>query len=159
MTTIPLQDIDTFYLGLAADTAKQATCDRKHVGAVVVQPNDRYHFLGVGANGAPPGTPTCDEVGHLLRDVGGRPSCLRTLHAEQYALQQALASGTSVRGATMYVTVDPCYECAKQIIAAGVARVVTAGRYTSRAGMDDDVVQLFAKVGVIFDRLDPSQTH
>lgn len=153
MTHVPQPDVDRFYLSLAEETSKLATCDRKHVGAVVVQPKEGFRHLGVGANGSPPGTPTCDEVGHLLKDVGGRPSCLRTLHAEQYALQQALASGTSVRGATIYVTVSPCYECCKQIIAAGISRVVVGGHYTSRAGMDDEVCQLFEKVGIIYDRL------
>ena len=62
-------------------------------------------------------------VGRGWTAPGGRP------HAETMALAQA---GTAARGATAYVTLEPCAHhgqtppCAEALIAAGVARVVTA---------------------------------
>jgi diaminohydroxyphosphoribosylaminopyrimidine deaminase / 5-amino-6-(5-phosphoribosylamino)uracil reductase len=62
-------------------------------------------------------------VGRGFTQSGGRP------HAEQVALVQA---GAAARGATAYVTLEPCAHhghtppCADALIAAGVARVVTA---------------------------------
>ncbi len=53
-------------------------------------------------------------------------------HAEIVALQQAAASGHSVRGATAYVTLEPCSHhgrtgpCADALIAAGIGRCVVA---------------------------------
>jgi diaminohydroxyphosphoribosylaminopyrimidine deaminase/5-amino-6-(5-phosphoribosylamino)uracil reductase len=53
-------------------------------------------------------------------------------HAEIVALKQAAARGSDVRGATAYVTLEPCSHhgrtgpCADALIAAGVRRVVAA---------------------------------
>jgi len=77
------------------------------VGAVIVRPED--------------GAPVI--VGRGWTQPGGRP------HAEVEALRLA---GAAARGATMYVTLEPCSHygksppCADAIIAAGIARVVSA---------------------------------
>lgn len=74
------------------------------VGAVLVAPDGRILSVGV-------------------TQPGGRP------HAEPVALAQA---GASTRGATLYVSLEPCSHhgrtppCAEAIVAHGVARVVTA---------------------------------
>lgn len=62
-------------------------------------------------------------VGRGVTAVGGRP------HAEAVALAEA---GEAARGATAYVTLEPCAHhgrtppCAEALVAAGVARVVAA---------------------------------
>src|SRR5258706_231877 len=62
-------------------------------------------------------------VGRGWTQPGGRP------HAEPVALARA---GEAARGATLYVTLEPCSHvgksppCADAIIAAGIARVVSA---------------------------------
>ena len=63
------------------------------------------------------------SVGRGWTQPGGRP------HAERMALDMA---GQAARGATAYVTLEPCAHhgktppCADALVAAGVARVVTA---------------------------------
>jgi dCMP deaminase len=124
---------DEYFLKMAGVCAERATCDRKHVGAVIVRDN---HPIATGYNGAPPGLPHCDEVGHLLREVDGRPSCHRATHAEQNAILTAARFGHRTEGATIYVTAQPCLNCAKAIITAGIRRVVWSEGYPDPVSLD-----------------------
>lgn len=146
---------DHYFMAIARQVATRATCDRKLVGAVLVR--DRQ-ILSTGYNGSPRNLPHCDEAGHLLVDVGWRQSCFRTVHAEANAVAQAARVGVRVEGATAYVTVTPCPDCAKLLINAGITRVVIGGEYDSKATVFDSVTLLVeAKVAVdrVFDMLDP----
>jgi tRNA(adenine34) deaminase len=66
-----------------------------------------------------------------------------TAHAELLAVQRALlAAGTDrLPGATLYVTLEPCAQCAGAIILAKVDRVVF-GAHDARSGMAGSVYDL-----------------
>jgi tRNA(adenine34) deaminase len=66
-----------------------------------------------------------------------------TAHAELLAIRQALGTLKSDRlsGATLYVTLEPCAQCAGAIILAKVERVVF-GAWDQRAGMAGSVMDL-----------------
>ncbi len=127
---------DDYFMDIAFTVAQRSTCDRAHVGAVLVR--DR-RILTTGYNGAPVGSPHCDDVGHLMVDG----HCVRTLHAEQNAIIQAALHGVSTEGATAYVTHQPCITCAKMLINSGVRQVVYAGNYP-----DENSRTFFAEAGV-----------
>jgi diaminohydroxyphosphoribosylaminopyrimidine deaminase/5-amino-6-(5-phosphoribosylamino)uracil reductase len=84
-------------------------------------PNPRVGCVIVSADGA-------RVLGQGHTQAAGGP------HAEVMALRDAQARGHDVRGATVHVTLEPCAHhgrtppCADALIAAGVARVVFAGR-------------------------------
>jgi diaminohydroxyphosphoribosylaminopyrimidine deaminase/5-amino-6-(5-phosphoribosylamino)uracil reductase len=65
-------------------------------------------------------------IGRGWTQPGGRP------HAEPEALRRAAAAGASVKGATAYVTLEPCSHhgrsppCADALVEAGIARAVVA---------------------------------
>ncbi len=132
---------DEYFMGIALKVAERSTCDRAHVGAIIVR--DR-RILTTGYNGSPSGLPHCDDVGHLM--VEGH--CVRTLHAEQNAIIQAAYHGVSVKGGVIYVTHQPCLTCAKMIINAGIKRVVYAGEYP-----DNLARQFLAEAGVSLQRM------
>jgi len=66
-----------------------------------------------------------------------------TAHAEFLAIQQALATLKTDRlpGATLYVTLEPCAQCAGAVLLAKVGRVVI-GAADPKAGMVGSVMDL-----------------
>ncbi len=108
---------DEYFMAIATQVATRATCDRKHVGAVIVR--DRT-ILSTGYNGSVRGVGHCDEIGHLME--GGH--CVRTIHAECNAIIQAAKNGVAIDGADIYVTASPCWPCFKMIANSGIRRIV-----------------------------------
>jgi len=104
-------------MDIAHQVATRATCDRKHVGAVVVR--DRT-ILSTGYNGSIRGMPHCDEVGHMMENG----HCVATVHAEANAILQAAKNGVRIDGATLYTTASPCWPCFKLVANSGCMRIV-----------------------------------
>jgi cytidine deaminase len=61
---------------------------------------------------------------------------IRAVHAEVSALVDAARRGVAVAGCTMYVTAFPCHECARNLIAAGIARVVYIEPYPKSLALE-----------------------
>jgi tRNA(adenine34) deaminase len=66
-----------------------------------------------------------------------------TAHAELLAIQRACTNGSAdrLREATMYVTLEPCAQCAGAIVLAKIARVVYGAR-DARWGMAGSVYDI-----------------
>jgi tRNA(adenine34) deaminase len=83
--------------------------------------------------------------GEHLAEAHNRMVELRdpTAHAEVLAIRQALAASGDDRltGATLYVTLEPCAQCAGAIVLSKVERVVF-GAWDDRAGMAGSVMDL-----------------
>jgi cytidine deaminase len=73
---------------------------------------------------------------------------IRAVHAETGALMDAAARGVHVRNCTMYVTTFPCHECARNLIAAGIGRVVYIEPYAKSLALDlhSNAIQLDSEV-------------
>lgn len=65
------------------------------------------------------------EIDKLFNDSGlsDLTEYCRAVHGEMDAITSAARTGSSIRGATMYVTTFPCHNCAKHIIASGIKEV------------------------------------
>ena len=135
---------DEYFMGLAKYVASRSTCLRRQVGAVIVK--DKC-ILSTGYNGASKGATHCEEVGCIREKLkipsGEKLDLCRAVHAEQNAIIQAAKNGVSIDGATIYITVTPCFQCAKMIVNAGIKEVVVSGVYP-----DERTMELFDEVGV-----------
>lgn len=127
---------DRYFMNIAVEVATRATCDRKHVGALIER---ERMILSTGYNGSIRGMPHCDEVGHMM-DTG---HCVATIHAEANAIIQAARNGVGIEGATFYTTASPCWNCFKMIANAGVKRICFAEFYR-----DERIFEVAKRLGI-----------
>lgn len=121
---------DEYFMDIAERVATRSTCLRRAVGAILV--HDK-RIIATGYNGGPTGLPHCLEIG-CLREKLGIPSgqqheLCRGIHAEQNAIIQAARYGVPIEGATLYCTTQPCTQCTKMLINAGIVEIVYAEGY------------------------------
>jgi len=144
-----------FYMRLALVVESGAKCLGSHVGAVIVR-DDRV--LGSGYNGTPAGYPNCTD-----KERGCRRCALRAeqpdaglsgrlydicvcVHAEQNAMATAARFGTAIDGAILYTTLQPCFNCLKELMQVRLRGVVFSRAW--QAGHPD-----YAWVAAEYDRL------
>ena len=105
-----------YFMKIAEQVATRSTCDRKHIGALIVKDKT---ILSSGYNGSLRGAPHCDDVGHDMENG----HCVRTVHAESNAVAQAAKNGVRIDEAEMYVTASPCLTCFKLIANCGIQTI------------------------------------
>lgn len=107
-----------------------SSCLSRKVGAILRNSN----ALSTGYNGCPENEISCTESGYCIRKIkdvpsGERLDLCRAVHAEHRAIENFINMGENPEGATMFITTQPCDECAKRIIEAGIGKVVYKESY------------------------------
>jgi len=118
---------DENFINIAQEISTASKCVSKQVGAVIVKDG---RILSTGYNGTPAGYINCRE--HWDGEYTSEHhewSKTYEIHAEMNAIIWAARKGISVEGSTIYVTLEPCSECSKNIIASGVVRIVYLKAY------------------------------
>ena len=128
---------DSMYLDLAKRVSQESKCPRTQVGCVILSESG---MISPGFNGHASGGPNEWEF-----STEGNPE---VVHAELNALGKMLEQGVSAKGATVYVTLSPCLECAKLLVRSRVKRVVFSRDYRILDGLN-----YLHKYGVIVDQL------
>jgi len=104
-------DWDTYFMGVALLSAQRSKDPNTQVGACIVDENK--HIVGTGYNGFPKG---CSDEELPWANNAENPNDNKypyVVHAEANAI---LNSTKQLKGATLYVVMFPCNECAKLII-------------------------------------------
>ena len=118
--------VDKRYLRMAFIWAENSYAKRLQVGCLIVK--DKM-IISDGYNGNISGFPNvCEDENNVTLPT--------VLHAEANALTKLAKYGNSSDGATLYVTHQPCLDCAKLIIQAGIKRVVYCEPYRLTDGLD-----------------------
>lgn len=123
------------YLKKAADLALKSGCLRAKNGAILVKKN---RVLVFACNQVFPENQFCQKNG-CLRDklklgLGKEAEKCRSIHAEANAVTQAAQKGIGLKGATAYITSQPCINCAKLLFGAGINKVYFLNQHADQTG-------------------------
>ena len=122
------QQLDYTYLEMANTWGQLSKARRKKVGCLIVKNNQ---IISDGYNGTPAGYDNDCEFETRF----GWETKPEVLHAESNALMKLAKSTNSSKDSTIYLTMSPCFDCAKLIIQAGVIRVVYSEKYRNQEGI------------------------
>jgi len=150
---------DEVNMSIASSMALKSSCLKRKVGAVICDEKGRP--IATGYNEVVEGQPTCSEkYGECYRDKKRNEilnliqerlkipkndfqevfrtgikilELCRSIHAEQTAILQS--SESNMKGATLYTTTFPCFNCAKMIVRSGIKKVVYVEPYPIEEAM------------------------
>ena len=127
---------EDYFMNIAKEIASRSTCDRKHVGSLIVRDKT---ILSTGYNGSIRGMPHCDDSGHMMEN----DHCVATIHAESNAVLQAAKNGVMIDGSEIYITASPCWPCFKMLVNAGIKKI-----YYGEFYRDDRIFDVAKKLGI-----------
>ena len=119
---------DEYFAKIVKVTAERSSCERLHVGCLLIKDN---RIISQGYNGHLPGAPHTSMVRNNHEQA--------TVHAEQNAICDCAKRGVSCFGATAYITHYPCIICCRMLLAAEIGEIKYLDDYKN-----DELVPYFA---------------
>ena len=111
-------DWATYFSCLSLLISSRSSCNRLHVGCVIVRDN---RVLATGYNGFLANAPHQSIVLNNHEQA--------TVHAEQNAICYAAKNGISLDGSTAYITHYPCLNCCKSLLSSGIIDIKYLNNY------------------------------
>ena len=141
---------DEYFMGVALLSAKRSKDPSTQVGACIV--NEDKRIIAIGYNGFPRGCSddifpwgkgNTDELNNKYPYV---------VHAEANAI---LNSSGNLKGATVYVTLFPCNECAKLLIQSGIKHIVYMTEIHKGTVSDQASKRMLDAAGITYEKMSP----
>lgn len=143
---------DEYFMGVALLASQRSKDPSTQVGACIIDGDKR--ILSTGYNGFPKGC-SDDEFPWNRDESKGETKYQYVVHAELNAILNA--SGKKLAGATLYVGLFPCNECAKAIIQSGIKEVIyLSDKYHNTAPMTASR-KMLESAGITVRQLKPTK--
>lgn len=171
---MPRKDIRKIYMKMALEIAEMSYAERKKVGAIIVKDG---RVISLGYNGTPKGFDnSCESKVYKEKykpsvSIIDEPQVINegsetvaqnlvldkdfylvskpeVIHAECNAICKVARSNDSCENAELYVTMEPCVECAKLIVQSGISKVYYYENYRLSDGNE-----LLKKAGVVVEQI------
>ena len=109
-----------YFMSIALLASCRSPCERLHVGSVIVKNN---RIISMGYNGFIPG------AAHISRVQDNHEQSI--IHSEINAITDCAKRGTSLDGATIYITHYPCPNCFRSIAASNIKTIYYLNNYNN----------------------------
>ena len=129
---------DEYFKEIVKVAAKRSSCNRLHVGCILVKDN---RIISQGYNGFLPNCPHKSIVRNNHEQS--------TIHAEQNAIADCAKRGVSCYNSTAYITHYPCINCFKIMAASGIKSI----RYINDYKNDKNVATLSRLSNIIISKI------
>lgn len=110
----------------AKKISELSKCLSRQVGAVITKDN---RVIGIGYNKVPDTCKDCKTCIRKASKPGKHLDMCKALHAEEYAILDALKSYDDLDNCNIYLTTSPCYHCAKLIIQTKIKKIYAIDDY------------------------------
>jgi len=120
---------DEYFMSIALLASCRSSCDRLHVGSVIVRDN---RIISMGYNGFIAG---CSHTSYVK---DGHEQA--TIHSEINAISDCAKRGVSLDNSTIYITHYPCINCFKSIASCGIKIIKYLDDYKN-----DSLVEILAQ--------------
>lgn len=139
---------DEYFMGIAVLSSLRSKDPNTQVGACIVSQDKK--IIGVGYNGFPTGC-SDDELPWEREGAWINTKYPYVCHAELNAILNSPIP--SLRGATLYVALFPCNECAKAIIQTGIKKVIYLSDKYAESDQTKASKMMLQSAGVEFEKL------
>ncbi len=136
---------DEYFMANAILISARSKDPHNRVGACIV--NNDNKVLSVGYNGLPRGMSDDDFDWLSPGEKTGIKKNIKdyyVVHAERNAILNSRGNVDDLKGSTLYVTWFPCTECTKEIIQAGIKKVVHLRMYSKKELVEISKIMLEA---------------
>jgi dCMP deaminase len=131
---------DKNFLNIATEISKWSKCVSKQVWAVIVKDT---RILSTWYNWTPSGYINCSEYWNWEYTINHHEwSNMYEIHAEMNSILWAARNWVSIENSTIYCTLQPCFQCTKNIIWAWIKRIVYGKKYEH---VDWDLIEKFIR--------------
>jgi dCMP deaminase len=129
---------DEYFMSIALIASCRSSCQRLHVGCVIVKNN---RIISMGYNGFISGAP------HKSRIIEGHEQS--TIHSEINAITDCARRGVSLELTKIYITHFPCLNCFKSIAGCGIKEII----YNEDYNNNELIYELASESNIIIQKL------
>lgn len=127
-----------YFMSLSLLASCRSSCNRLHVGCVLVKDN---RIISIGYNGFIKGAPHKSIIRNNHE--------ISTVHAEQNAISYASKFGVCIDKCDAYITHFPCINCAKILASSGIKKIYYHSDYKN----DSVVYELLSSINISIEKI------